>query len=37
VKVHRSRAMQKLKTGSLPELGRMANGLKLLPDKPQRA
>jgi FixJ family two-component response regulator len=25
VKVHRSRAMQKMKAGSLPELGRMAD------------
>ena len=37
VKVHRSRAMQKMKAGSLPELGRMADRLKLVPDKPQRA
>ena len=37
VKVHRSRAMQKMKAGSLPELGRMADKLKLVPDKPQRA
>src|SRR5246500_3173301 len=37
VKVHRSRAMQKMKAGSLPELGRMADKLKLMPDKPQRA
>ena len=36
VKVHRSRAMQKMKAGSLPELGRMADKLKLVPDKPQR-
>jgi FixJ family two-component response regulator len=28
VKVHRSRAMQKMKAGSLPELGRMADKLK---------
>ena len=35
VKVHRSRAMQKMKAGSLPELGRMADRLKLVPDKPQ--
>jgi RNA polymerase sigma factor (sigma-70 family) len=34
VKVHRSRAMQKMKAGSLPELGRMADKLKLLHDKP---
>jgi len=31
VKVHRSRAMQKLKANSLPELGRMADRLKLVP------
>jgi FixJ family two-component response regulator len=37
VKVHRSRAMQKMKAGSLPELGRMADRLKLVPAKPQRA
>src|SRR5246127_516497 len=30
VKVHRSRAMRKMKTRSLPELGRMAEKLKLL-------
>lgn len=36
VKVHRSRAMQKMKAGSLPELGRMAEKLKLVPDKLQR-
>ena len=30
VKVHRSRAMQKMKAGSLPELGRMADKLKLV-------
>ena len=37
VKVHRSRAMQKMKAGSLPELGRMADKLKLVTDKPQRS
>src|SRR5262245_52983360 len=37
VKVYRSRAMQKMKAGSLPELGRMADKLKLVPDKPQRS
>jgi FixJ family two-component response regulator len=37
VKVHRSRAMQKMKAGSLPELGRMADKLKLLPEEPQRS
>jgi len=35
VKVHRSRAMQKMKAGSLPELGRMADKLNLVPEKPQ--
>ena len=37
VKVHRSRAMQKMKAGSLPELGRMADRLKLVPDEPQHS
>lgn len=37
VKVHRSRAMQKMKAGSLPELGRMADKLKLISDEPQRS
>ena len=37
VKVHRSRAMQKMKAGSLAELGRMADKLKLVSDEPQRA
>jgi FixJ family two-component response regulator len=36
VKVHRSRAMRKMKARSLPELGRMADKLKLVPDDPQR-
>jgi FixJ family two-component response regulator len=36
VKVHRSRAMRKMKVRSLPELGRMADKLKLVPDQPQR-
>jgi FixJ family two-component response regulator len=36
VKVHRSRAMQKMKARSLPELGRIADRLKLVPDEPQR-
>src|ERR1700754_697245 len=35
VKVHRSRAMQKMQAGSLPELGRMADKLKLVPDTPR--
>ena len=34
VKVHRSRAMQKMKAGSLPELGQMADRLKLLSNGP---
>src|SRR5246127_5503657 len=37
VKVHRSRAMQKMNAASHPELGRMAAKLKLLPEKPQRS
>ena len=34
VKVHRSRAMHKLNARSLPELGRMADKLKLISDEP---
>jgi FixJ family two-component response regulator len=34
VKVHRSRAMRKMKARSLPELGRMVDKLKLLPEEP---
>ena len=37
VKVHRSRAMQKMKAGSLPELGQMAGKLELVPDSPPRS
>jgi FixJ family two-component response regulator len=37
VKVHRSRAMQKLKAGSLPELGQIADKLQLVSDEPQRS
>src|SRR5215813_3158753 len=37
VKVFRSRAMEKMKADSLPELGRMADKLKLVPDSPQRS
>jgi FixJ family two-component response regulator len=37
VKVHRSRAMQKMQAGSLPELGRIADKLKLVPDTPRRS
>jgi FixJ family two-component response regulator len=33
VKVHRSRLMQKMKARSLPELGRIADKLKLFPEK----
>src|SRR5882724_4840457 len=36
VKVHRSRLMHKMKAGSLPELSRMADKLKLVPDECQR-
>ena len=35
VKVHRSRLMHKMKARSLPELSRMADKLKLLPEGPQ--
>ena len=34
VKVHRSRAMHKMNARSLPELGRMADKLKLVTEKP---
>lgn len=37
VKVHRSHLMRKMKAASLPELGRMADKLKLVPAKPQRS
>jgi FixJ family two-component response regulator len=37
VKVHRSRAMQKMNARSLPELGRMADKLKLVPENPQHS
>jgi FixJ family two-component response regulator len=37
VKVHRSRAMRKMNAHSLPELGRMADKLKLVPEEPQRS
>ena len=36
VKVHRSHLMRKMKTRSLPELSRMADKLKLVPEGPQR-
>jgi FixJ family two-component response regulator len=35
VKVHRSHLMRKMKVGSLPELGRMADKLKLVQEKPE--
>ena len=34
VKVHRSRAMRKMNVRSLPELGRLVDRLKLVPEKP---
>jgi FixJ family two-component response regulator len=37
VKVHRSRLMRKMKARSLPELSRMADKLKLVPEQPQRS
>jgi FixJ family two-component response regulator len=37
VNVHRSRAIQKMKARSLPELGRMAAKLKLVPEDPLRS
>jgi FixJ family two-component response regulator len=37
VKVHRSRAMRKMNARSLPELGRMADKLKLVPEDPQHS
>src|SRR6476619_4094086 len=37
VKVYRSRAMRKMNTRSLPELGRMADKLKLMSEEPQRS
>jgi FixJ family two-component response regulator len=36
VKVHRSRAMRKMNARSLPELGRMADRLELVSEKPRR-
>jgi FixJ family two-component response regulator len=37
VKVHRSRAMRKMHARSLPELGRIADRLNLVSEKPQRS
>jgi len=36
VKVHRSHLMRKMKVHSLPELGRVADKLNLIPEKPMR-
>ena len=37
VKVHRTHLMRKMKARSLPELSRMADVLKLAPEKPARS
>jgi FixJ family two-component response regulator len=37
VKVHRSRLMRKMKARSLPELSRMADKLKLVPEEPRHS
>jgi FixJ family two-component response regulator len=37
VKVHRTHVMRKMQARSLPELSRMADMLKLAPEKPQRS
>jgi DNA-binding NarL/FixJ family response regulator len=37
VKVHRTNLMRKMKARSLPELSRMADMLKLTPEKPPRS
>ena len=37
VKVHRSNLMRKMQARSLPELSRMADTLKLTPEKPPRS
>ena len=37
VKVHRTNLMRKMKARSLPELSRMADTLKLTPEKPRRS
>jgi FixJ family two-component response regulator len=37
VKVHRTNLMRKMKARSLPELSRMADVLKLAPEKPARS
>jgi len=37
VKVHRTHLMRKMKARSLPELSRMADTLKLVPEEPQRS
>ena len=37
VKVHRTNLMRKMKARSLPELSRIADVLKVAPEKPQRS
>jgi FixJ family two-component response regulator len=37
VKVHRTHLMRKMKARSLPELSRMADSLKVAPEKPPRS
>jgi FixJ family two-component response regulator len=37
VKVYRGKLMHKMKAGSLPELGRMADKLKLVPETSQQS
>jgi FixJ family two-component response regulator len=37
VKVHRTHLMRKMKARSLPELSRMADALKIVPEEPQRS
>ena len=37
VKVHRTHLMRKMKARSLPELSRMADTLKIVPEEPQRS
>jgi FixJ family two-component response regulator len=37
VKVHRTNLMRKMQARSLPELSRMADLLKMAPEKPQHA
>ena len=37
VKVHRTHLMRKMKARSLPELSRMADILKVIPEEPERS